>query len=102
MTDDQKKAGVPPDGARRPLSAPASGGDKVTPTDCDLCRELESELARLERIHAEKLGALRASRETARADEYRRLRAAESEARIDVDLAKRRLAIHKQHQQQAI
>ena len=61
--------------------------------DCIVCRRLEAEVIRLERLHAEKLGIMRASF-SVHGEIYSRLRIAESDARLDLDLARLELIQH--------
>lgn len=62
---------------------------------CERCEYLESELNRLERIHAGKLGELRAAEGSVHADEYNRLRIAESNARLDLEAGRGELNAHR-------
>jgi hypothetical protein len=62
---------------------------------CERCEYPESELHRLERVHAGKLGELRAHTHPVHAGEYNRLRNAEDDARLDADNARRELNAHR-------
>jgi hypothetical protein len=63
--------------------------------DCTLCQRLESELGRLERLHAEKMGILRTNAGRVRRGEYSLLRIAESDVRLDLESVRVALRQHK-------
>jgi hypothetical protein len=67
-----------------------------------LCWDLEAELERLERIHAEKLWILWANSETAASQhDYNRIRIAEGAARLDLEVARTELEQLKRNYQNA-
>ena len=66
---------------------------------CARCQHLESELDRLERAHAEKAGILRSNGGSLSADEYNRIRVAESDARLELDIAQGELNQHRWNHQ---
>jgi hypothetical protein len=68
---------------------------------CSHCQRLESEKELLERIHAEALGGLQANSETASTEDYNALRIAESNARLDLEIAVLELKRHKRNHQKA-
>jgi hypothetical protein len=71
---------------------PATESWNETKTKNQLCRDLEADLERLERIHAEKLWILRAPPETASGPhEYRRAETEEDAARRNLENARAEL-----------
>jgi hypothetical protein len=68
---------------------------------CEVCQRLEAELERRNRVYAEKLATLKANRETTSGDEYRRIFMEESDARLNMDLARLELGQHKRGHQKA-
>jgi hypothetical protein len=58
---------------------------------------MESELNRLEGAHAEKLEILRSNGSTARAEEYNRVRVAEREAQLELDIVQGQLNRHRRN-----
>ncbi len=60
---------------------------------CALCDQLEAELMRLERVHAEKMESLRSNTKSTHQNGFQ---AEESAARINVDFARLMLDRHKQ------
>jgi hypothetical protein len=62
--------------------------------DCPLCRNLKSELDRLERIHAEKLAVLLAQAESVRGQKHRSLRIAVNDALLNLEVARAKLNRH--------
>ena len=68
--------------------------------DCPRCKLLDLEFVRLDRIHAETMEKLQAHDHTkARWDELKRLQIIESDARLDLELARADLARHKRDHQ---
>lgn len=63
--------------------------------DCAFCQHLESERDRLERAHAERIGMMRACSEDPDSDVYRKLGAAEHDARAESRIATAQLGSHK-------
>lgn len=74
-----------------------ASGRLVTDTNhcCAVCQYLETETSRLERIHADRVDALRKGAATVDNQLYSKLRIAESGARIDLDIARGELRQHK-------
>jgi hypothetical protein len=63
--------------------------------ECAVCRHLETDLDRLERIHAEKLRIAEEKRRVVRRDEYSRLKDSESDARLALEITRGELKRHK-------
>lgn len=64
--------------------------------ECTHCQQLESELMRLERIHAERLRILQANSEVASSQEgYDQIRNAERRAWLDMQMVREEMARHK-------
>ena len=66
--------------------------------DCTLCRHLESELSRLDRSHTEKAGTLRESEHGVRGIKRRSLQFAESDSRLNLEIARADLNRHKRNE----
>jgi hypothetical protein len=62
--------------------------------ECTVCQQIEVDLERLERIHAEKLELVRANIYRSHTRDFHRLRAAEGKARGDLDFAMAELNFH--------
>lgn len=62
---------------------------------CSLCQRLEVERASAERIHALALKALEERFETASRTEYAKLRLAESDARLDLEMLRLQVDRHR-------
>jgi|HubBroStandDraft_1064217.scaffolds.fasta_scaffold1219088_1 hypothetical protein len=65
--------------------------------DCARCEHLESELGRLGRTHAEKAGTLLESGDGVRGGKHRSLRIAESDSRLNLEIARAELNQHKRN-----
>jgi len=64
---------------------------------CARCQDLETELGRLVQIHDDRMNALRREAETASAESYQKLLSAESDAGIDLRIARGELYRHRLH-----
>jgi hypothetical protein len=62
--------------------------------ECTVCQQIEVDLERLERIHAEKLELVRANVSKSHTRDFHKLRAAEGKARGDLDFAMAELNFH--------
>ena len=62
--------------------------------NCVRCQDLESELGRLVRTHAEKVEIIRRSGDGVRSSKHRFLRIAESDSRLNLEIARAELNQH--------
>lgn len=67
----------------------------VSSVGCAVCQRLDGELDRLERIHAEKVHIREDNWHKARRVDYGRLRIAENEAMLKLEMARAELKQHK-------
>jgi len=62
--------------------------------ECTVCQQIEADLERLEKVHAEKLELVRANMSNSHTRDFHRLRATEGKARGDLDFAMAELNLH--------
>ena len=63
--------------------------------ECEVCRQLEAELNRLDRDHTEKSNIVEKNWQSITQREHSRLKSTESDARLDLEIARAKLRRHK-------